>query len=57
MTLAAEYPITLLCQALDLARSSYYYRVSGASDPALQGALLQLPPIQSGAGPLTGIVV
>jgi transposase InsO family protein len=42
MTLATEYPIALLCQALDLARSSYYYRVSSAGDPALQGALLRL---------------
>jgi transposase InsO family protein len=42
MTLATEYPIALLCQALDLARSSYYYRPPKASDPALQGALLRL---------------
>jgi len=42
MTLAAEYPIALLCQALDLARSSYYYRSPKASDPALREALLRL---------------
>lgn len=42
MTLTAEYPISLLCQALDLARSSYYYRVPSEDDPALKEALLRL---------------
>jgi putative transposase len=42
MTLAVEYPISLVCQALDLARSSYYYRTPSAEDPALTEALLRL---------------
>ena len=42
MTLAAEYPISLLCQALDLARSSYYYHAPSEDDPALTEALLRL---------------
>ncbi|MBC7076792.1 MAG: IS3 family transposase [Synergistales bacterium] len=42
MILAAEYPISLLCQALDLARSSYYYHTPSAEDPVLREALLRL---------------
>lgn len=42
MTLAAEYPVSLLCQALDLARSSYYYRPQEGDEGALVEALLRL---------------
>ena len=42
MTLAVEYPISLLCQALDLARSSYYYHAPSEGDPTLTEALLRL---------------
>ena len=42
MTLAAEYPVALVCQALDLARSSYYYRGQSEGEPALTEALLRL---------------
>ena len=42
MTLAVEYPVTLLCQALDLARSSYYYCCQSEGEPALTEALLRL---------------
>lgn len=42
MALAAEYPIVVLCQALDLPRSSYYYRLAGENDPAVREALLRL---------------
>jgi len=42
MILAAEYPVTLVCQALDLARSSYYYRCLSEDEPALAEALLRL---------------
>lgn len=40
--LATEYPIVVLCQALDLARSSYYYRVQEEGESALSEALLHL---------------
>jgi transposase InsO family protein len=42
MTLASDYPISLICQALDLARSSYYYDARDKEDPALTQALLQV---------------
>jgi putative transposase len=42
MTLAAEYPVALVCQALDLARSSYYYHGQSEGEPALTEALLRL---------------
>jgi len=42
MTLAAEYPVSLLCQALDLARSSYYYRPQERAEGVLAEALLRL---------------
>jgi transposase InsO family protein len=42
MTLAARYPISLLCQALDLAHSSYYYHGPSEDDAALTEALLRL---------------
>jgi len=42
MTLSVEYPVTLLCQALDLARSSYYYCCQSEGEPALTEALLRL---------------
>jgi transposase InsO family protein len=42
MTLATEYPIAVLCQALDLARSSYYYRAQEDREPALSEALVHL---------------
>jgi len=42
MILAAEYPVALVCQALDLARSSYYYRCLSEDEHALTEALLRL---------------
>lgn len=42
MTLAEEYPVRLICQALDLARSSYYYDAEGQEDPSLTQALVQV---------------
>lgn len=42
MTLAKEYPINLVCQALGLARSSYYYSAQEKEDPALAQALLHV---------------
>lgn len=42
MTLAREYPVSLICQALDLARSSYYYDAQDQEDPSLTQALVQV---------------
>ena len=43
MTLAKDYPVSLVCQVLDLARSSYYYGVQEEKeDPALNKALLHV---------------
>jgi len=43
MTLAKDYPVSLVCQALDLARSSYYYGAQEEKeDPALNKALLHV---------------
>ena len=43
MTLAKEYPVNQVCQALDLARSSYYYGAQEEKDdPELNKALLHV---------------
>lgn len=42
MTLAAELPVSLVCQALDLARSSYYYQAQEKEEAPLRQALLQV---------------
>ena len=42
MSLATDYPVSLICQALDLARSSYYYDAQEQEDPALAQALLHV---------------
>ena len=42
MTLSGEYPISLLCRLLGLARSSFYHQPQGAGDEALQTALLRV---------------
>lgn len=42
MSLATDYPVSLICQALDLARSSYYYDTQEQEDPALRQALLHV---------------
>jgi len=43
MTLAKDYPVSLVCQALALARSSYYYGIPEENeDPALNKALLHV---------------
>jgi putative transposase len=42
MILAKDYPVSLICQALDLARSSYYYGTQEKEDPALTQALLHV---------------
>lgn len=41
MTLASSYPVALVCSALDLGRSSYYYRQQGAAEEAVRAALRQ----------------
>lgn len=46
MTLAKEYPVNLVCQALDMARSSYYYGAQEEKDdPELNKALLHVAEI------------
>ena len=43
MTLTKDYPVGLVCQALDLARSSYYYGTQEEKeDPALNKAVLHV---------------
>jgi putative transposase len=43
MTLAKDYPVSLVCQVLDLARSSYYYGTQvEKEEPALNEALLHV---------------
>ena len=43
MTLAKDYPVSQVCQALDLARSSYYYGAQEEKDdPELNKALLHV---------------
>lgn len=42
MMLAQEYPVAVVCRALDLARSSYYYRPQEEGRSALVQALLRL---------------
>ena len=42
MSLAVKYPVALLCQALDLARSSYYYRAQVEGEGTLEETLLRL---------------
>ena len=42
MTLAKDYPVSLIRQALDLERSSYYYGAQEKEDPALTQALLHV---------------
>ena len=40
--LAEEYPVRLVCQVLDVAASSFYYRPSPRDDSALQAAIRTL---------------
>lgn len=42
MRLQPDYPVKSICEVLDLARSSFYYRVSEAHDQPLRAALLEL---------------
>jgi len=42
MTLQADYPVTTICEVLDLPRSSFYHCASGSDDPDLRVALLDL---------------
>lgn len=41
MTLTGSYPVALVCSALGLGRSSYYYRARGGGEEAVRAALQQ----------------
>jgi putative transposase len=42
MSLRAEYPVTSICEVLDLARSSFYHRAREVDEDDLRAALLEL---------------
>ncbi len=42
MTLQSQYPIQVLCSALELPRSSFYHRSSGVADGELRAALREM---------------
>jgi putative transposase len=42
MTLREDYPANMLCEALDLPRSSFYYQPRQADDEALRAAIAQM---------------
>jgi len=50
MTLQKEYPVTEICEVLDLPRSTFYHRSTAQNDTALRQALVEL----SGAYPTYG---
>ncbi len=39
MRLAAEYPVSLVCETLDYPRSSYYYQAREPDDQVLKEAI------------------
>jgi hypothetical protein len=40
--MAADYPVTIVCETLGVARSSYYHEAAGRDDEELRQAVQQL---------------